>query len=122
MKSALAVKIFGPDLNTLEQKGSAIKQILEGVQGITDATLVRELGQPSLTIKIDRAKIARYGLNVDDINGLIQTAIGGAVATQVVQGEEQFDLDRSSGPPISGQSRGNREHPDGHFGGPTNSA
>ena len=55
-------------------------------------TLVQELGQPSLTIKIDRANIARYGLNVADINGLIQTAIGGDVATQVVQGEKQFDL------------------------------
>ena len=55
-------------------------------------TLVQELGQPSLTIKIDRAKIARYGLNVADINALIQTAIGGDVATQVVQGEKQFDL------------------------------
>jgi cobalt-zinc-cadmium resistance protein CzcA len=53
---------------------------------------VQELGQPSLTIKINRAKIARYGLNVADINGLIQTAIGGDVATQVVQGEKQFDL------------------------------
>ena len=50
------------------------------------------MGQPSLTIKIDRAKIARYGLNVADINGLIETAIGGDVATQVVQGEKQFDL------------------------------
>ena len=92
MKSALAVKVFGTDLNMLQQKGKAIKQILEGVRGITDVTLVQELGQPSLTIKIDRAKIARYGLNVDDINGLIQTAIGGDVATQVVQGEKQFDL------------------------------
>jgi heavy metal efflux system protein len=55
-------------------------------------TLVRELGQPSLTIKINRAAIARYGLNVDDINGLIQTAIGGDVATEVVQAEKQFDL------------------------------
>jgi cobalt-zinc-cadmium resistance protein CzcA len=50
------------------------------------------LGQPSLTVKIDRARIARYGLNVADINGLIQTAIGGDVATQVVQEEKQFDL------------------------------
>jgi cobalt-zinc-cadmium resistance protein CzcA len=55
-------------------------------------TLVQELGQPSLTIDIDRAKIARYGLNVADINGLIQTAIGGDVATSVVQGEKEFDL------------------------------
>ena len=92
LKIALAVKIFGSDLNTLQQKGRAIKRILEGVRGITDVTLVQELGQPSLTIKIDRAKIARYGLNVDDVNGLIQTAIGGNVASQIVQGEEQFDL------------------------------
>ena len=92
LKSALAVKIFGPNLQTLQQKGKAIKQVLAQVRGIRDVTLVQELGQPSLTIKINRAQIARYGLNVDDINGLIQTAIGGSVATQVVQGEKQFDL------------------------------
>jgi heavy metal efflux system protein len=92
LKSALAVKVFGSDLNTLEQKGKSIKKVLEHVRGIRDVTLVQELGQPSLSIKIDRAKIARYGLNVSDINGLIQTAIGGDVATQVVQGEKQFDL------------------------------
>ena len=92
LKSALAVKIFGPDLDTLQQKGKAIKQILEQVRGIRDVTLVQELGQPSLTIKINRAKIARYGLNVSDINNLIQAAVGGDVATQVVQGEKQFDL------------------------------
>ena len=92
LKSALAVKVFGSDLNTLEQKGKAIKQLLEKVRGIRDVTLVQELGQPSLTIKINRAQIARYGLNVADINGLIQTAIGGDVATQVVQEEKQFDL------------------------------
>ena len=92
LKSALAVKIFGSDLDTLEQKGKAIKQILVGVRGIRDVTLVKELGQPSLTIKINRATIARYGVNVADINGLITTAVGGDVATQVVQGEKQFDL------------------------------
>jgi cobalt-zinc-cadmium resistance protein CzcA len=92
LKSALAVKVFGSDLNTLQQKGKAIKQVLEKVRGIRDVTLVQELGQPSLTIKIDRGKIARYGLNVADINGVIQTAIGGDVASQVVQGEKQFDL------------------------------
>src|SRR6202522_1262947 len=92
LKSALAVKIFGPDLNTLQQKGKLIKEILGHVRGIRDVTLVKELGQPSLDIKIDRAKIARYGLNVDDVNALIQTAIGGDVATEVVQQEKQFDL------------------------------
>jgi heavy metal efflux system protein len=92
LKSALAVKVFGADLNTLQQKGKAIKQILERVRGIRDVTLVQELGQPSLTINIDRAKIARYGVNVADINTLIQTAVGGDVATQVVQQEKEFDL------------------------------
>ena len=92
LKSALAVKVFGSDLETLQTKGKAIKQILEQVRGIRDVTLVRELGQPSLTIKINRARIARYGLNVADINALIQTAIGGDAATQVVQQEKQFDL------------------------------
>ena len=92
LKSALAVKIFGPDLGTLEAKGKAIKAVLEHVRGIRDVTLVQELGQPSLTIQIDREKIARYGINVDDVNGLIQTAIGGDVATQVVQQEKEFDL------------------------------
>jgi cobalt-zinc-cadmium resistance protein CzcA len=92
LKSALAVKVFGTDLETLETKGKAIKRVLEGVRGITEITLVQELGQPSLTVDIDRAKIARYGFNVADINGLIEAAVGGAAATQVVQGEKQFDL------------------------------
>ncbi|SHL69342.1 CusA/CzcA family heavy metal efflux RND transporter [Rhodanobacter sp. OK091] len=92
LKSALAVKVFGSDLDTLQQKGKAIKKVLENVRGIRDVTLVKELGQPSLSIKINRTAIARYGLNVADINGLITTAIGGDVATQVVQQEKQFDL------------------------------
>ena len=92
LKSALAVKVFGSDLATLEAKGKAIKDVLAGVRGIRDVSLVQELGQPSLTIDINRAAIARYGLNVSDINALIQTAIGGEAATQVVQGEKEFDL------------------------------
>ena len=92
LKSSLAVKVFGTDLQTLETKGKAIKHVLENVRGIKEVTLVQELGQPSLAIKINRDKIARYGVNVADINGLIGAAVGGAVATQVVQGEEQFDL------------------------------
>jgi cobalt-zinc-cadmium resistance protein CzcA len=92
LKSALAVKVFGSNLETLEEKGRAIKKVLEHVPGITDVTLVQELGQPSLTVDINRARIARYGLNVADVNSLITTAIGGDVATSVVQGEEEFDL------------------------------
>jgi len=92
LKSALAVKVFGADLELLEQKGKAIKHVLENVPGIAHITLVQELGQPSLTVNVDRARIARYGLNVADINGLIEAAVGGAAATEVVQGEKLFDL------------------------------
>ncbi|HET7600133.1 MAG TPA: CusA/CzcA family heavy metal efflux RND transporter [Gemmatimonadales bacterium] len=92
LKSSLDVKVFGPDLATLESEGKAIKHVLEGVRGIEHVTLVQELGQPSLTVDVDRAKIARYGLNVDDVNRLIEAAVGGAAATQVVQGERLFDL------------------------------
>ncbi len=92
LKSSLAVKIFGPDLATLEDKAGQVKNIISKVRGITGITVVRELGQPSLIISPDRAKLARYGLNVSDVNTLVETAMGGTAATQVIQGERQFDL------------------------------
>ena len=92
LKSSLDVKVFGSDLAVLEQKGRAVKRILDQVAGVKHVTVVQELGQPSLTIDIDRSKIARYGINVADINGLIEAAVGGAAATQVAQGERLFDL------------------------------
>jgi len=92
LKSSLDVKIFGTDLQLLEAKGTEVKRAMETVRGITHLTVVQELGQPSLSISIDRAKTARYGLNVDDINGLIEAAVGGGAATTVAQGERRFDL------------------------------
>ena len=92
LKSALAVKVFGPDLQVLEAKGRAIERVLHGVPGMNRITVVEELGQPSLTLAIDRDRIARYGINVADVNGLIEAAVGGVAATSVVQGEKSFDL------------------------------
>ena len=92
LKSALDVKIFGPNLDTLQAIGKQVKRVLQDVAGVTQLTLVEELGQPSLTVTPDRAKIARYGLNVADVNNLIEAAVGGDAATQVVQGERLFDL------------------------------
>jgi heavy metal efflux system protein len=92
LKSLLAVKIFGGDLATLESNARNVKRIIAKVPGITDITVVRELGQPSLTVVPNRAKIAQYGLNVDDVNTMVSTAMGGQAATQVIQGERQFDL------------------------------
>ena len=92
LKSALAVKIFGSDLNQLAEKAAQVKDILTKTRGITEITVVKETGQPSLTIVPDRIKLARYGLNVSDINTLVGTALGGQAATQVIQGERQFDM------------------------------
>lgn len=92
LKSALAVKIFGPDLNVLEKKAVEIRNVLDKTPGFTELTVVRELGQPSLLIDADRAKIARYGINVADVEAVVQAAIGGQAATQVIQGEKLFDL------------------------------
>ena len=92
LKSALAVKIFGPDLNVLEEKALQIKRVLGQTKGFTELTVVRELGQPSLIIDADRQKIARHGINVADVEAVVQAGIGGQAATQVIQGEKLFDL------------------------------
>ncbi len=92
LKSSLAVKIFGPDLATLEQKADAVKKVISRVPGIDHISIVRQLGQPSLVIEPDRGKLARYGLNIGDINTLVEAGIGGSAVSQVIQGERQFDL------------------------------
>jgi heavy metal efflux system protein len=92
LKSALAVKVYGPDLNVLQEKALAIKRSLSQVPGFAHLTVVRELGQPSLLIDVDREKIARYGINVADVEAVVQAAVGGEAATQVIQGEKLFDL------------------------------
>jgi cobalt-zinc-cadmium resistance protein CzcA len=92
LKSALAVKIYGPDLNVLQDRALEIKRRLSQVPGFTELTVVRELGQPSLIIDVDRDKIARFGINVADVEAVVQAAVGGQAATQVIQGEKLFDL------------------------------
>ena len=92
LKSSLAVKIYGEDLNVLQDKAIQIKNILAKVPGFTDLTVVRELGQPSLLVDVDRDKIARHGINVADVEAVVSAAVGGQAATQVIQGEKLFDL------------------------------
>jgi cobalt-zinc-cadmium resistance protein CzcA len=92
LKSALAVKIYGQDLQVLEAKAVEIKRVLSQVPGFTELTVVRELGQPTVQVDVDREKIARYGINVSDVEGVIQAGVGGQAATQVIQGERLFDL------------------------------
>jgi cobalt-zinc-cadmium resistance protein CzcA len=92
VKGVNSVKIVGPNLETLTQLAEKIRDQMNQVRGITDLGIFPVLGQPNLNIKVDRAKAARYGLNSGDVNSVIQAAMGGAVATSVLEGDRQFDL------------------------------
>jgi len=92
VKGANSVKILGPNLETLTRLAERVRDELNRVQGVTDLGIFPVLGQPNLNIKVDRAKAARYGFNSGDINSVIQAALGGAVATTVLEGDRQFSL------------------------------
>jgi cobalt-zinc-cadmium resistance protein CzcA len=92
VKGSNSVKIVGPNLEVLTKLAEQVRDQMSAVRGIADLGIFPVLGQPNLNIKVDRAKAARYGLNSGDVNTVIQAAMGGAVATQVLEGERQFDL------------------------------
>ena len=92
VKGALAVKIYGDDLKTLEEKGDQVVSIMGGIRGVEDLGLLRVLGQPNLNFEVDRDKAARYGINVSDVQDAIQSAVGGNALTQVLIGEQRYDL------------------------------
>jgi heavy metal efflux system protein len=92
VKGELAVKIYGDDLKTLEEKGSQVVDVMSKIQGIEDLGMFRVLGQPNLNFVVDRRQAARYGINVTDIQDAIQTAVGGNAVSQVLQGERRYDL------------------------------
>lgn len=91
-KGQLAVKLFGSDLRTLDQKGDEIVAAMTGIPGIKDLKLFRVVGQPNLDFTIDRRQAARFGINVADIQDAIETAVGGKAVSQVLQGEQRYDL------------------------------
>ena len=92
VKGANSVKIVGPDLATLEKLASEVVVSMAKIQGVADLGIFRTLGQPNMNIQIDRAKAARYGLNTGDVNAVIQAAMGGTVATTVLEGDRQYGL------------------------------
>jgi heavy metal efflux system protein len=91
-KGGLAVKIFGPDLTILEEKGDEMVAAMEHIPGIQDIGIQRDTGQPNLDFTIDRRAAARFGINVSDIQDAIQTAVGGNAVSQVLQGEARYDV------------------------------
>ena len=92
VKGALATKIYGDDLKLLEQEGDQVVRIMRGVRGIEDLGLFRVIGQPNLNLTVDRKAAARFQINVADVQDAVQTAIGGNALTQVLQGEQRYDL------------------------------
>ncbi|WP_031437328.1 efflux RND transporter permease subunit [Methylobacter tundripaludum] len=92
VKGEIAIKIFGEDLKVLQDKANQITRILRSIEGATDVAAEQQSGLAQMVIAIDRAKIARYGINVDDVENVIAMAVGGKTATQMLEGERRFDI------------------------------
>jgi heavy metal efflux system protein len=92
VKGQLAVKIYGDDLKTLEEKANQVFGIMSRIRGVEDLGVFRVLGQPNLNFIVDRKAAARFGINVSDVQDAIQTAVGGNAISQVLRGEQRYDL------------------------------
>jgi cobalt-zinc-cadmium resistance protein CzcA len=92
VKGQLAIKVYGDDLRVLESTGERIVSVMRTVSGIADLGLFRIIGQPNLEFVVDRAQAARFGINVADVQDAIETAVGGKAVSQVLQGEQRYDL------------------------------
>ena len=92
LKGGSGAKIYGDDLKLLEKKGEEINNVLATIPGIHDLGLFRVIDQPNLNFTIDRQQAARFGINVADVQDAIQTAVGGNAVSQVLQGEERYDV------------------------------
>jgi cobalt-zinc-cadmium resistance protein CzcA len=90
VRSDVAIKLFGDDLDVLKQKADIIAKLAGTVKGAQDLKVERVTGQQYLSIEIDRQSIARHGINVSDINEVIEAAIGGRMATEIYEGERRF--------------------------------
>jgi cobalt-zinc-cadmium resistance protein CzcA len=92
VKGELATKVYGDDLKVLEEKADQIVSTMQQVRGIEDLGVFRVLGQPNINFEVNREQAARYQINVADVQDAIQTAVGGSALTQVLQGEQRYDL------------------------------
>jgi len=92
VKSDIAIKIFGDDLNKLFLKGNETSKLISNIKGLTDIKVEQIVGMPQLVVKYNRNKIAQYGLNISDVNEILNTAYAGGYAGVVYEGEKKFDL------------------------------
>jgi cobalt-zinc-cadmium resistance protein CzcA len=91
-KGGLCAKLYGPELDVLEQKGEQIKDVMANVDGVKDLGIQRDTGQPNIDLTVDRQAAARFGINVADVQDAIQTAVGGNSVSQVLQGEAVYNV------------------------------
>ena len=91
-RAQLIVKIFGEDLDVLRTRADEISRILSRIRGTEDLVVESVAGQPYISIQADRVRIARHGINVEDVQEVVETAVGGKSVTQVYEGEKVFDL------------------------------
>jgi heavy metal efflux system protein len=91
-KGEISVKVFGPDLQVLEAKAQQIAHILSGIRGAVDVAAIPVGGQTEVNVNIKRDRLARYGINVADVNGAIQSAFGGATVNAIFEGDRRFDV------------------------------
>lgn len=92
VRADIAIKIFGEDLSILSKKGSEIKSLIENVDGAADIIVEKIDGLPQMSVKYNRAKIARYGLNIEDLNTMLSMGFAGKIVGNVYEGEKRFDL------------------------------
>jgi len=92
VRAQIAIKLFGDDLDVLKEKSDKILSVIEKIPGAADVQVNQIGGAPQLLIKVDRHKIARYGINIKDVQDVIQTAIGGSTAGQFFEGVKRFDI------------------------------
>jgi cobalt-zinc-cadmium resistance protein CzcA len=91
-RAQIIVKIFGEDLEILREKADEVSRILSRIEGAEDLVAERITGQPYISIEVDRSKISPYGINVDDVQEIVETAIGGKAVTELYEGEKYFDV------------------------------
>lgn len=92
VKGEMAIKIFGDDLHRIEAIADSVYIIMEGIEGVQDLGIFKSLGQPELRVELDRTRLARYGVNVEDANNIIEMAFSGKKVSTFYEGERRFDI------------------------------
>ncbi len=92
VKAQLAIKLFGPDLAVLAEKGQAIEKVIQGIDGAKDVAMEQIVGEAQLVVRPDRNQLSRYGLAVGDVMTVVSDGLGGRAAGQIINGNERYDI------------------------------